>query len=80
MVSLPKFLSDQGIKQIMAPLPAKSGKLWADVDGYRLILYPFVAGHDAKIDPKLSSFVLVRCDCVAHCCRDIPHTVHVIAQ
>jgi spectinomycin phosphotransferase len=45
-VILPKFLSDQDIKQIIAPLPTKLGKLWAGVDEYRVILYPFVAGHD----------------------------------
>lgn len=45
-VTLPKFLSDQGISQIIAPLASQSGRLWADLDTFKLILYPFVAGHD----------------------------------
>jgi spectinomycin phosphotransferase len=45
-VTLPKFFSDQGIQQIIAPLTAQSGLLWVDLEPYRLILYPFIAGHD----------------------------------
>jgi spectinomycin phosphotransferase len=45
-VALPKYLSDQGIVQIIAPLATKAGQLWADLDAFRLILYPFVEGHD----------------------------------
>jgi len=43
-VALPKFLSDQGIKQIIAPLSTKAGRLSADLDDCRAILYPFVGG------------------------------------
>lgn len=52
-VALAKFLSDQGIKQIIAPLAAKTGQLWANLDAFKVILYPFVAGQDAY-DVKLS--------------------------
>ena len=45
-VALPKFLSDQGIKQIIAPLPTKSGQLRANLDTFKTILYPFVEGGD----------------------------------
>jgi spectinomycin phosphotransferase len=45
-VALPKFLSDQGIPQIIAPLTTKTGQLWASLDAFKLILYPFVEGHD----------------------------------
>ena len=45
-VTLPKYLSDLGISQIIAPLAAKDGQLWADLDSFKLILYPFVAGHN----------------------------------
>ncbi len=45
-VAVPRFLRDQGITQIIAPLPAKAGPLWASVDAFRLILYPFVQGHN----------------------------------
>jgi spectinomycin phosphotransferase len=46
-VALPKWLSDQGIAQIIAPLPTKTGQLWANLDTFTVILYPFVAGHNA---------------------------------
>jgi len=45
-VALPRFLSDQGIKPIIAPLPTKTGQLRADVDAFKAILYPFVDGRD----------------------------------
>ena len=45
-VTLPKFLSGQGIVQIIAPLATKTGQLWASLDAFKLILYPFVEGHD----------------------------------
>jgi len=45
-VALPKFLSDQGITQIIAPLATKSGQLWANLGAFKTILYPFVAGRN----------------------------------
>src|SRR5215203_3835479 len=43
-VELPKFLSEQGIAQIIPPLITKTGQLWAELDEFKLILYPFVDG------------------------------------
>ncbi len=45
-VTLPKFLSDQGIVHIIAPLVTKAGHLWASLDACKLILYPFIEGHN----------------------------------
>jgi spectinomycin phosphotransferase len=45
-VALPKFLSDQGIVQIIAPLATKTEQLWASLDAFKVILYPFVEGHN----------------------------------
>lgn len=45
-VSLPRFLSEQGIRQIIAPLATDDGALWAGLNSFRLILYPFVGGRD----------------------------------
>ena len=45
-VALPKFLSDQGIPHIIAPLATVDGKLWANLDAFKVILYPFIAGHN----------------------------------
>ncbi len=45
-VTLPKWLSDQGIAQIISPLATKTGQLWASVDAFKLVLYRFVEGHN----------------------------------
>lgn len=43
-VELPRFLSEQGIAQIIPPLLSKTGRLWVQLDAFHLILYPFVEG------------------------------------
>lgn len=45
-VTLPKWLSDQGIRPIIPPLTTTTGQLWANLDPFALILYPFVEGRD----------------------------------
>ena len=45
-VALPKYLSDLGIRQIIAPLATRSGRLWADLGPFKVILYPFIEGHN----------------------------------
>jgi spectinomycin phosphotransferase len=45
-VVLPKFLSDLGIRQVIAPLATKTGLLWAPLDVFRVTLYPFIEGHN----------------------------------
>ncbi len=42
--ALPKFLSDQGIPHIIPPLATSTGQLWANLDLFKVILYPFVEG------------------------------------
>src|ERR1051326_8337903 len=44
---VPRFLQDQGIEQVLAPLPTKDQKLWLNVEDFFLILYPFVNGKEA---------------------------------
>ena len=46
-VQLPKALCDQGIAPIIEPLKAQSGELKASLQGWAVILYPFVEGHNA---------------------------------
>ncbi len=46
-VTLPDYLRNQGLRQIIAPLPAQSGRLWGSLDAYAMLLYPFIAGKDA---------------------------------
>jgi len=45
-VALPKYLFDQGITQIIPPLPTVSGSLWGSLQGYKTILAPFVIGRN----------------------------------
>lgn len=47
-VTLPKCFVDQGITQIIPPLPTQSGALWTTLDAFTVILYPFVEGHNAS--------------------------------
>jgi spectinomycin phosphotransferase len=41
---VPRYLQDHRVAQVVAPLPTTTGALWAEVQAYALILYPFVAG------------------------------------
>lgn len=45
-VTLPQCLSVQGVRQIIAPLPTKTGQFWTNLDAYTAILYPFVEGRN----------------------------------
>src|SRR5262245_21853480 len=47
-VELPRFLSDSGVRQIIAPVPTQFGRLWSDVEAFTLIVYPFVEGRTAR--------------------------------
>lgn len=42
---LPKLLNEQGIAQVIAPLPTLAGQLWAGLDSFAVLLYPFVEGR-----------------------------------
>lgn len=44
---VPPFLQDHGIAQALAPFPTKKQELWIPVEGFFLILYPFVNGSEA---------------------------------
>ncbi len=41
-----RFLSDHGIKQIIAPLYTKTRQLFQKMDDFTLILYPFIVGKE----------------------------------
>lgn len=43
---VPRYLKDSGIEQIVAPLPAINGRLRLPLDGFALILYPFIEGSN----------------------------------
>jgi len=50
-VAVPKYLSDLGIKQVIPPLTTQTGQLCAELLPFKVILYPFVAGHDGYERP-----------------------------
>lgn len=45
-VTVPKFLSHLGIRQIISPLPTRTGQLWVSLAPYKVILYPFIEGRN----------------------------------
>ena len=49
-VIIPNFLSALGIKQVIPALTTQTGHLWADLNSFKVILYPFVEGHPAFED------------------------------
>jgi len=44
---VPRYLKDSGIEQVIAPLPAHTQELSVEMDGFALILYPFIMGNEA---------------------------------
>jgi spectinomycin phosphotransferase len=46
-IMVPKYLSDQGVKWIIPSFRTQTGQLWANIDHFKVILYPFIEGHDA---------------------------------
>ncbi len=45
-MTVPHFLHEQGIYQIISPLKAQDGQLWTSLDPYFCILYPFIKGQN----------------------------------
>jgi spectinomycin phosphotransferase len=52
-VSVPKYLADLGIKQVIPPLATKTGQLWANLEPFKAILYPYIEGCNG-VEAKLS--------------------------
>ena len=48
-VTLPAYLSTQGLRQVIAPLETRLGQLWESLGAYKLILYPFIEGQDGYV-------------------------------
>jgi spectinomycin phosphotransferase len=52
---VPRYLHDHGIARVIAPLPTNTQTLWTEVEGYALIVYPFVAsttGMERGMTPR----------------------------
>ena len=41
---VPRYLRDQGIAAVVAPLPARSGALWTKLEDWTVIVYPWISG------------------------------------
>lgn len=52
-VSVPKYLADLGIKQVIPPIPTKTGELWTSLASFKAILYPYIEGCNG-VEAKLS--------------------------
>ncbi len=44
---VPRYLHDQGIASVVAPLPTRSGALWTKLANWSLIVYPWVSGDSS---------------------------------
>ncbi len=54
-VVVPQYLCDMGIKQIIPVIKNRSGKLWTNLEPFKLFLYPFIEGqngYERKLSPK----------------------------
>lgn len=58
-VSVPKYLADLGIKQVIAPLATKTWQLWTNLGAFKAILYPYVEGRNG-METKLSEYQWVQ--------------------
>ncbi|MGI9061469.1 MAG: hypothetical protein ACR2H5_23150 [Ktedonobacteraceae bacterium] len=41
---VPRYLNEQGITSVVAPVPTKSNALWAQLENWNVIVYPFIDG------------------------------------
>jgi spectinomycin phosphotransferase len=44
---VPRYLCDQGIASVVAPLPTRSGALWTKLAEWTVIVYPWVSGDSS---------------------------------
>lgn len=45
-LAVPRYLRDQGVPHVLAPLPTVRGALWVDLGAFAFSLYPFVDGRN----------------------------------
>jgi spectinomycin phosphotransferase len=48
---VPRFLKEEGLQAIVAPLSTSQNELWTQLDNLTVILYPFVEGHNGWKPP-----------------------------
>lgn len=47
-ITIPRFLNDHGLAQVVAPFSTLGGELWQSVGDYFLLLYPFIEGDNGR--------------------------------
>jgi len=45
-VAVPRYLLEQGMSQVVAPLPTQIQTMWTSIDDFALLLYPFIEGDN----------------------------------
>ena len=50
-VAVPRLLHERGLAHVIPPLPTRDGHLWTRLRRFAVVLFPFVAGHDAYAVP-----------------------------
>ena len=50
---IPRLLHDRGVRAVIEPLSTLDGRLWAHLDAFTCVLYPYVEGHSG-FEPALS--------------------------
>ncbi len=50
-VAIPRFLYEQGIAQVLAPVATITGHIWTRMDAYAVVVFPFVAGRSGFESP-----------------------------
>src|SRR5258708_8474430 len=44
---VPRYLSDQGIASVVAPLPTRSSALWTQLSDWTVIVYPWISAQSS---------------------------------
>jgi spectinomycin phosphotransferase len=44
-ITIPRYLREQGMEQVVAPVPTTTGALWGNIDDYTILVYPFIEGN-----------------------------------
>jgi spectinomycin phosphotransferase len=50
-VIIPRLLHDRGITHVIPPIPTRGGHLWARMEPFALILFPFITGQNGFAVP-----------------------------
>ena len=51
---VPRYLNEQGITAVVAPVPTIRQALWTQLGGWTVILYPFLAGETSLTGMRMS--------------------------